>query len=53
MGRYLLSYGQIKAKGGGMKFTCIICLHKFGQDQMDTEERICEQCESEVEQWEI
>ena len=34
-----------------MEFTCIICFHKFGQDQMDTEERICEQCEMEVGEW--
>ncbi len=34
-----------------MKFTCIICLHKFGQDEMDTEERICEQCDMEAREW--
>jgi len=28
-----------------MLFTCIICLHKFTQEQMDTEERICNECE--------
>ncbi len=27
-----------------MKFTCICCNHKFSQDMMDTEERMCYDC---------
>ena len=27
-----------------IKFTCIICFHKFNQDEMDCEERICNEC---------
>ncbi len=27
-----------------MVFTCIVCEHKFNQNDMDTEERMCLEC---------